>query len=663
MPTTTTKTDLDQLCINTIRTLTIDAIQKANSGHPGLPLGMAPTAYVLWTKFLRHNPKNPHWFNRDRFVLSGGHGSMLIYSLLHLTGYESVSMDEIKRFRQYGSSTPGHPENHLTAGVEVTTGPLGAGTSNAVGLAIAEKHLAARYNKDGLNIVDNHVYAIVSDGDLQEGISGESSSLAGHLQLGNLTFLYDDNNITIDGSTELSFTENVLQRYEAYGWHTSTVTDGNDLEAIENAIIEARKVTDKPSIIAVKTIIGFGLPKQGTSKAHSDAPGVDAVKEMKRNLNWDENADFYVPEEVYAKYREAIPNGEKLENEWNELLKTYTEKYGVEFLDLINKNFPANWESALPSFEGTEAKATRAYSGEVINAIADTIPNLIGGSADLTPSNNTYIKNSSDFQPASYEGRNMHYGIREHGMGGIMNGIALYGGLIPFGGTFMTFSDYMRGAVRLAALSNAQTIFVFTHDSIGLGEDGPTHQSVEHLAALRAIPCLNVIRPCDAHEVAEAWAIAINEKHKPTVLALSRQKVALIDRTKFASAEGTHQGGYILAEASDNAPKLILISTGSEVGLAMQAREILEGEGISTRVVSMPCTEIFDAQSDEYKASVLPNNVKALSIEAGVSFGWHKYADDCVAVDKFGASAPAEVVFKEYGFTVENVVAKAKELL
>lgn len=662
MPTTETKTDIDQLCINTIRTLSIDAIQKANSGHPGLPLGMAPTAYVLWTKFLRHNPKNPTWFNRDRFVLSGGHGSMLIYSLLHLCGYD-LSMDELKNFRQYGSKTPGHPENHITAGVEVTTGPLGAGTSNAVGLAIAEKHLAARYNKDDAKIVDNHVYAIVSDGDLQEGISGEASSLAGHLKLGNLTFLWDDNKITIDGSTDVSFTENVLQRYEAFGWHVSTVADGNDLEAIEKAIAEAQKVTDKPSIIAVKTIIGFGLPKQGTSKAHSDAPGVDAVKEMKRNLNWDENAEFYVPDEVYAKYREAIPNGEKLENEWNGVLKTYTEKYGVEFLDLINKNFPENWETSLPDFTGVEAKATRAYSGDVINAIADTIPNLIGGSADLTPSNNTTIKNSTDFQSTNYGGRNMHYGIREHAMGGIMNGIALYGGLIPFGGTFMTFSDYMRGAVRLAALSGAQTIFVFTHDSIGLGEDGPTHQSVEHIAALRAIPNMNVIRPCDAHEVAEAWALAINEKHKPTVLALSRQKVAIIDRTKYASASGTKQGGYILAEASNNTPKLILVSTGSEVGLAMQAREVLENDGIPTRLVSMPCTDMFDEQSAEYRESVLPNNVKTLSIEAGVSFGWHKYADDCVAVDKFGASAPAEVVFKEYGFTVENVVAKAKKLL
>jgi transketolase len=655
-------TNIDQLCINTIRTLSIDAIQKANSGHPGLPLGMAPAAYVLWTKFLNHNPKNPTWFNRDRFVLSGGHGSMLIYSLLHLCGYD-LPMDEIKQFRQWNSKTPGHPENHITAGVEVTTGPLGAGTSNAVGLAIAEKHLAARYNKDGFKVVDNHVYAIVSDGDLQEGISGEASSLAGHLKLGNLTFLWDDNHITIDGSTDISFTEDVLKRYEAYEWHVSTVEDGNDIIAIEKAISDAKKVTGKPSIIAVKTIIGFGLPKQGTSKAHSDAPGPEAVKEMKRNLGWDENAEFYVPDEVYAKYRETIPKGEALETEWNKLFASYTEKFGDEFSNVINKNFPTNWHESLPTFEPAEAKATRAYSGDVINAIADKIPHLIGGSADLTPSNNTYIKASTDFQSTTYEGRNMHYGIREHAMGGIMNGIALYGGLIPFGGTFMTFSDYMRGAVRLAALSNAQTIFVFTHDSIGLGEDGPTHQSVEHISALRAIPNLNVFRPCDAHEVAECWRIAIENKHTPSVLALSRQKVALIDRTKFASAKGTEKGGYILAEASNNSPKVILVSTGSEVGLAMQAREVLEAENIATRVVSMPCTDIFDAQSAEYQASVLPSNVKTLSIEAGVSHGWHKYADDCVSVDKFGASAPAEIVFKEYGFTVENAVAKAKALI
>ncbi len=662
MPTTTLKTDLDQLCINTIRTLTIDAIQKANSGHPGLPLGMAPAAYVLWTRILRHNPKNPHWFNRDRFVLSGGHGSMLLYSLLHLCGYD-LPMDELKQFRQYGSKTPGHPENHLTAGVEVTTGPLGAGTSNAVGMAIAEKHLAAKYNRDGLNVVDNHIYAIVSDGDLQEGISGEASSLAGHLQLGNLTFLYDDNSITIDGSTDISFTENVLQRYQAFGWHIQTVTDGNDLESIENAINEAKRVTDKPSIIAIKTIIGFGLPKQGTSKAHSDAPGIDAVKEMKRNLGWDENAEFYVPDEVYAKYRESISNGERQENDWNQLFASYTEKYGDEFSNVINKKFAENWEASLPSFEGTESKATRAYSGEVINAIAGQIPQLIGGSADLTPSNNTYIKDATDFQPTSYEGRNMHYGIREHAMGGIMNGIALYGGLIPFGGTFMTFSDYCRPAIRLAALSNAQTIFVFTHDSIGLGEDGPTHQSVEHLAALRAIPNLLVIRPCDAHETREAWRIALKNQHRPTAFALSRQKVALIDRTKFADAKHAENGGYILAEASNNSPKVILIATGSEVGLAMEAREKLETEGLATRVVSMPCTELFEEQTADYQTSVLPSNVKALAIEAGVSFGWHKYADDTLTVDKFGASAPAEDVFREYGFTVENVIAKAKRLI
>ncbi len=656
-------TNIDQLCINTIRTLTIDAIQKANSGHPGLPLGMAPTAYVLWTRILRHNPKNPHWFNRDRFVLSGGHGSMLIYSLLHLTGYDSVSLDDIKQFRQYGSRTPGHPENHLTTGIEVTTGPLGAGTSNAVGLAIAEKHLAARYNQEGHNIVDNHVFAIVSDGDLQEGISGEASSLAGHLKLGNLTFLWDDNKITIDGSTDVSFTEDVLKRYDAYGWNTLTVEDGNDLDAIEKAIRYAKNITDRPTIVAVKTIIGFGLPKQGTSKAHSDAPGPDAVREMKRNLGWDENAEFYVPDEVYAKYREAIPAGEKLEAEWNQLFAAYNEKFGREFSNVINKVFPENWESALPKFESGEAKATRAFSGDVINAIADVIPNLIGGSADLTPSNNTTIKNSIDFQPETFAGRNMHYCIREHAMGGIMNGIALYGGLIPFGGTFMTFSDYMRGAIRLAALSNAQTLFVFTHDSIGLGEDGPTHQSVEHLAALRAIPNLFVIRPCDAHETAEAWVIAVNRKNAPTAFALSRQKVATIDRTKFAAASGTRKGGYILAEALGGAPKLILVATGSEIGLAMEARTLLEEENIPTRVVSMPCTELFEEQPAEYRKSVLPNRAATLSIEAGVCFGWARYAETSVAVDKFGASAPAEDVFREYGFTAENVVAIAKSLL
>lgn len=664
-----TQQNIDELCINTIRTLSIDAVQKANSGHPGLPLGMAPAAYVLWTKFLYHNPKNPRWFNRDRFILSGGHGSMLIYSLLHLTGYESVSMDEIKNFRQYGSTTPGHPENHVTLGVEVTTGPLGQGFANGVGMAIASAHLAATFNREDFPLVDNYIYAICSDGDLMEGISYEAASIAGHLGLGNIIYLYDDNNITIEGSTDLAFSEDVTMRFEAAGWHVSTVEDGNDLEAIEAAIAEAQEVDDRPSLIRVKTIIGFGMPKQGTNKAHSDAPGEEAVRETKRNLGWDEDVEFFVPDEVYAHFRESAEHGAELEQDWNDLVASYTEKFADEgklFKQIIADELPDGWESALPAFEGAEAKATRAYSGEVINAIAGKIPSMIGGSADLAPSNNTSIKASTSLEAGNYEGRIIHFGVREHAMGSTMNGIALYGGLIPYGGTFLTFSDYMRPAIRLAALSQAQVIYVFTHDSIGLGEDGPTHQSVEHLAALRAIPNLYVIRPADAHETREAWRIALKRRHSPTALAFSRQKVALIDREKFASADGTMKGAYILAEASNNEPKLILIATGSEVGLAIEAREKLEAEGTPTRVVSMPCWELFDEQTEEYRESVLPKSVKArLAIEAGVSLGWSKYvgdAGDCLTVDKFGASAPAEVVFREYGFTVENVIEKAKNL-
>ena len=665
-----TQQNIDQLCINTIRTLSIDAVQKANSGHPGLPLGMAPAAYVLWTKFLWHNPKNPRWFNRDRFILSGGHGSMLIYSLLHLTGYESVSMDEIKNFRQYGSTTPGHPENHVTRGVEVTTGPLGQGFANGVGMAIASAHLASTFNREDFPLVDNYIYAICSDGDLMEGISYESASIAGHLGLGNIIYLYDDNNITIEGSTALAFSEDTTRRFEAAGWHVSVVEDGNDLEAIEAAISEAQDVKDKPSLIRVKTIIGFGMPKQGTSKAHSDAPGEEAVRETKRNLGWDENAQFYVPDEVYEHFRASAEQGAELEKDWNELVAAYAEKYADEgkiFMQIVNDELPEGWESALPSFEGAEAKATRAYSGEVINAIADKIPSLIGGSADLAPSNNTSIKASVSMEAGHYEGRVIHWGIREHAMGSTMNGMALHGGLIPYGGTFLTFSDYMRPAIRLAALSQAQVIYVFTHDSIGLGEDGPTHQSVEHLAALRAIPNLALIRPCDAHETREAWRIALLRRHAPTALALSRQKVALIDRTKFATADNTAKGAYILAESSGGEPKLIIIATGSEVGLALEARERLEAEGTPTRVVSMPCWELFDEQDAAYRETVLPKAVKArLAIEAGVSMGWAKYVGDegdMLTVDKFGASAPAEVVFREYGFTVENVVNQAKALL
>ena len=666
--------NLDQLCINTIRTLSLDAIQKANSGHPGLPLGMAPSAYVLWTKFLRHNPKNPKWFGRDRFLLSGGHGSMLIYSLLHLTGYD-LSMDEIKRFRQLHSKTPGHPENIITPGVEITTGPLGQGFANGVGMGIAEAHLAARFNQKGFDVVDNYIYCICSDGDLMEGVAYEAASLAGHLKLGNLIYLYDDNEITIDGSTDLAFTEDRTKRFEAAGWHVLEVADGNDLKAIDKAIKDAQKVKNKPSLIRVHTIIGYGMPKAGTSKAHSDAPGEEAVKETKRNLGMPEDKSFYVSKEVAAHFKQAVKNGAAMEKEWNALVKKYEKAFpelGAAFHDIRLDQLPAGWEKSLPKFDGVEAKATRAYSGEVINAIADSLPSLVGGSADLKPSNNTYINSSADIQPGTYQNRNIHYGIREHAMGSAMNGMALYGSVIPFGGTFQTFSDYMRPAIRLAALSHIQTIFVFTHDSIGLGEDGPTHQSVEHIAAMRAIPNLAVIRPCDAHETREAWRAAIKRQNAPTAFALSRQKVALIDRKKYADAKGLHKGAYILAEAEtkagkETAPKLIIIATGSEVGLAMEAREKLNAEGTPTRVVSMPCWEFFDAQPQKYRDEILPPKVTArLAVEAGVSMGWAKYVGDkgdTLCVDKFGASAPAEDVFRDYGFTVENVVKIANGLV
>ena len=667
-------TDLDQLSINTIRTLSLDAVQKANSGHPGLPLGMAPAAYVLWTKFLRHNPKNPKWFNRDRFLLSAGHGSMLLYSLLHLTGYD-LPLEELKRFRQLHSKTPGHPENVLTPGVEITTGPLGQGFANGVGMGIAQKHLAALYNKPGNAVVDHFIYCICSDGDLMEGVSYESASLAGHLKLDNLIYLYDDNHVTIDGFTDLAFTEDVTKRFEAAEWHVSEVDDGNDLKAIERAVREAQKIKGKPKLIRIKTIIGYGMPKQGTNKAHSDAPGEEAVRETKRNLGWPEDKHFFIPKEVLAHFRQAVKNGAKFEKEWEATVKKYEKAFpelGKSFADTRKARLPDGWEKSLPSFKDVESKATRAYSGEVINAIAGSIPQLVGGSGDLTPSNNTYIKSSADFQPGQYQNRNIHFGIREHAMGSSMNGMALYGSLIPFGGTFQTFSDYMRPAIRLAALSHIRVLFVFTHDSIGLGEDGPTHQSVEHLAALRAIPNLAVIRPCDAHEVREAWRAALKRDNGPTSFALSRQKVAVIDRKKFADARGLHKGAYVLAEAETKdgeaaTPQLILIATGSEVGLAMEAREKLINSGVPTRVVSMPCWEFFDAQPEKYKESVLPPNVKArLAIEAGVSLGWSKYvgdAGDTLTVDRFGESAPAEDVFRDFGFTVENVIRKAKRLL
>ncbi|HEX8195805.1 MAG TPA: transketolase [Pyrinomonadaceae bacterium] len=663
-----TNAELDQLCINTIRTLTIDAVQKANSGHPGLPLGMAPTDYVLWTKFLKHNPQNPKWFNRDRFLLSAGHGSMLIYSLLHLAGYD-LPLEELKRFRQLHSKTAGHPENILTPGVEITTGPLGQGFANGIGMGIAQAYLGAKFNRENFPVCDHFIYCICSDGDLMEGVAQESASLAGHLKLGKLIYFYDDNQITIDGSTDLAFTEDRAKRFDAYGWHTLTVENGNDLEQIENAIIEAQNVSDRPSLISVKTIIGFGMPKQGTSKAHSDAPGEEAVRETKRNLGWDENAQFFVPDEVYAHFRKAIENGEQTEKDWDELVRNYEQTHvdsGKDFADIRRNELPENWEDALPKFETVEAKATRAFSGEIINALAPVLPQLIGGSADLAPSNNTSIKDSYAFQFGKYDGRVLHFGVREHAMGAAMNGMALYGSLIPFGGTFLTFSDYMKGAIRLAALSEVQTIFVFTHDSIGLGEDGPTHQSVEHIAALRAIPNLAVIRPADAHETREAWRAALLRKHAPTAFALSRQKVDVIDRNLFADASGLHKGAYVLAR-EEGELKLILIATGSEVGLAIKAREQLQAENIGTRVVSMPCWEFFEEQPQTYRDEILPPQTTArLAIEAGVRQGWDRWIGsngDTITQDRFGLSAPAADVFKEFGFTVENSVAKAKKLI
>ena len=666
--------ELDQLCINTIRTLSIDAVQKAQSGHPGLPLGAAPMAYVLWTRFLRHNPQNPKWENRDRFLLSAGHGSMLLYSLLHLTGYD-LPMDELQSFRQWGSRTPGHPEYGLTPGVEITTGPLGQGFANGVGMAMGAAHLAAKFNKDDQKVIDHHIYAIVSDGDLMEGVASEAASLAGHLKLGKLIYLYDDNHVTIEGFTSLAFSEDVPKRFEAYGWHTLTVSDGNNLDEIEAAIREAQSVSDKPSLISVKTVIGFGMPTQGTRKAHSDAPGEDAVRETKRHLGWPEDKQFYVPDEVLSHFRQAVERGAKLEAEWRGLVQSYKEQHaedGALLSTMLSGELPANWEDSLPTFADAKPIATRVASGEVINALAPVMPMLIGGSADLGVSNNTDIKSSKSFEADSYDGRIFHFGVREHAMGATLTGISLNGGLIPFGGTFMTFSDYMRPAIRLAALSEVQVIYVFTHDSVGLGEDGPTHQPIEHLAALRAIPHLFVIRPADPVEVSEAWRIAILRRNAPTALALTRQKVNLIDRKRFASADGLRKGAYVLAEATTaedavTEPRLILIGTGSEVSLVLEARDALQKEGVPTRVVSMPCWELFEEQSQEYRDEVLPAAVMArLAVEAGVSQGWDRYVGlqgDVIALDRFGASAPGDVALRELGFNVENVLKHARALL
>jgi transketolase len=659
--------ELDQLCINTIRTLSLDAVQKANSGHPGLPLGAAPMAYVLWTRFLRHNPRNPKWENRDRFLLSAGHGSMLLYSLLHLTGYD-LPLDELKNFRQWGSKTPGHPEYGLTPGVEITTGPLGQGFANGVGMAMGAAHLAAKFNKDGFPLIDHYVYAIVSDGDLMEGVASEAASLAGHLKLGKLIYLYDDNHVTIEGFTSLAFSEDVPKRFQSYGWHTSTVTDGNNLRDIEAAIRDAQSVTDRPSLISVKTVIGFGMPTEGTRKAHSDAPGEEAVRETKRHLGWPEDKQFYIPDEALAHFREAVDRGEQLEKEWRGLVEKYGESHaeeGKSWRATVNGELPEGWEDHLPKFEDAKPIATRVASGEVINALAPVMPMLIGGSADLGVSNNTDIKESHSFEAGEYDGRIFHFGVREHAMGSTLTGISLNGGLIPYGGTFLTFSDYMRPAIRLAALSEVQVIYVFTHDSVGLGEDGPTHQPIEHLAALRAIPHLFVMRPADPAEVSEAWRIAILRRNAPTALALTRQKVPVIDRKRFGKAEGVRRGAYVLADAEN--PQLILMATGSEVSLVLEAREKFEAEGVAARVVSMPCWELFDEQPQEYRDQVLPPSVTArLAVEAGVRQGWDRYVGstgDVICLDRFGASAPGDIALKNLGFNVDNVIERARALL
>ncbi len=663
-------TELDQLAVNTIRFLAVDAVQKANSGHPGMPMGAAPMAYVLWTRFLKHNPRNPDWPNRDRFILSAGHGSMLLYALLHLTGYD-LPIEELKRFRQWGSKTPGHPEYRIAPGVETTTGPLGQGFGNGVGMAIAERHLAAHFNRPGYEIVDHYTYAIVSDGDLMEGISHEAASLAGHLGLGKLIYLYDDNDISIDGPTNLTFTEDVAMRFQAYGWHVLRVADGNDMEAIEQAIVEARQVLDQPSLIIVRTHIGYGSPhKQDTAAAHGEPLGEEEVRLTKRNLGWPEDKTFYVPDEVYAHMRQAVERGAQWEQEWRDLFARYAEAYpelARQWDQFWSGELPEGWDAELPTFEAGTSVATRAASGKVLDAIAPRIPNLIGGSADLTPSNKTKFKGATDFQRDHYSGRYIHFGVREHAMGAVLNGIAYHGGLVPYGGTFLIFSDYMRPPVRLAAMSHLHVIYVFTHDSVWLGEDGPTHQPVEQLANLRAIPNLVMIRPADANETVEAWRVALALKNRPVALALSRQGVPTLDRSRYAPAEGVRRGAYVLADSRPGTPDLILIATGSEVPLAAAAYEQLAAEGIAVRLVSMPSWELFAEQPRSYRETVLPPDVKArLAVEAGATLGWERWVGDggdVLGIDHFGASAPYKVLMEQFGFTVEAVVSRAKQVL
>ena len=660
---------LQEVCINSIRFLAIDAVEKAKSGHPGLPMGAAPMAFVLWDKFMRYNPKNPKWFNRDRFVLSAGHGCMLQYAMLYLTGYDAVTLDDLKQFRQWESKTPGHPENFQTEGVEVTTGPLGQGVSNAVGLAMAEAHLAAKFNKPDCTLVDHYTYVILGDGCNEEGVASEACSLGGHLGLGKLIALYDDNEISIDGNTNISFTEDVGKRYEAYGWHVVDVPNGNtDLASIEQAIAEAKSVTDKPSLVVVHTTIGYGSPnKANTYKVHGAALGADEVEATRKNLGW-EYEPFVVPDDALSYFRKAIERGSQSEKEWNETLATYKSKYpaeAAEFERMTGGTLPSGWEKSLPTYTPEDkAMATRKHSQVVLQAITPVIPELVGGSADLAPSNLTLMDCSGDFQKGQYENRNLRFGVREHGMGAVCNGIALHGsGLIPYGATFLVFTDYMRAAIRLSALSEAGSIWVMTHDSVALGEDGPTHQPIEHVASLRAIPNLLVMRPGDGNEVSGAYKVAIENRTRPTLIALTRQGLPNLAGT---SIENVTKGAYTLVDC-DGTPEIILIGTGSELHLCVEAAQTLGNNGKKARVVSMPCWKLFDEQDAAYKESVLPKSVtKRLSVEAGTSFGWHRYVGsegDTISIDRFGASAPGGTCMKNFGFTVENVLAKAKALL
>ncbi len=661
--------NLQQQAINTIRFLSADGVQKANSGHPGLPMGTAAIAYTVWTRHLKINPANPNWPDRDRFILSGGHGSMLLYSLLYLSGFD-LSLDELKNFRQWGSKTPGHPEYGLTPGVETTTGPLGQGFANGVGMAIAEAHLASEFNQPDQKIVDHFIYAIVTDGDLMEGVASEAASLAGHLKLGKLIYFYDDNHISIEGSTAIAFTEDRAKRFEAYGWQVLRVDDGNDVEKIDAAIKQA-KTDPRPSIIICKTIIGFGLPtKQGTEKAHGEPPGEEELAKAKENAGWPTTEKFFVPDDVLEHFRKIKSSGIEKEKQWDGTFNNYKKSYpelAAEFERRMTGKLPENWAEGLKKFE-TDPKgiASRISSGTMINEISAKIPELMGGSADLAPSNKSWINASNAFQADNPDGRNLHFGVREHAMGAVVNGMAYHKGLIPFGATFLVFSDYMRGALRVSAISHLPSIWVFTHDSIGLGEDGPTHQAVEHLMSLRLIPNFSVIRPADANEVREAWIAAINRKNGPTALILSRQNLPTIDRTKYANENGLHKGAYVLADLGDNKPEIILMASGSEVDLIIKTGEKLVAEGKCVRLVSFPSWDLFDAQPQSYKDQVLdPAIERRMAVEAGSKTGWEKWVGTkgaIVGMSSYGASAPAEVLFKEFGFTVDNVYSIAKGL-